>query len=250
MRGYLFKMILLAENQNLSKQFIAEICRINGISPPSSIGVEFYVSNMNLKPPNEEQARITFQIWRILNTPRINLLRTNLYLGARGALLILDLTKRSELLHLPNHIQELRAQNPDLAIILVGYHSEYGEDRQITVEECSEFASAHHLTYVENNIVKVAEIFQLLGYQMTRLPVPNNLEELIEQSYRSSIADLVIKLQQGESLNDRQIEFFQAFATFKERILLEQYLPADHSILALFHQKFQIINQMGFNLLL
>lgn len=250
MRGYLFKMMVLADNQTLSRRFIQEVCRINGTSPPSTIGVEFYVANMYLNIQPEDRVRITFQIWRMLDHPRLRILRSTLYLGAKGAIILLDLSNRQEFVNLEHHIQDLRSQMPDIAIILVGFNTDDYFQRQISSLECLEMATSQNITYVEFNIMKVPEIFQLLGHQMTRIPIPEELTNLVQLSHHSGLSALILQLQKGEMLNERQLEFFQKSAGFKERELLEHYLPADHSIFELFNTKYQILNQLGYNLLL
>jgi len=80
-----------------------------------TIGVEFFLKE--LKVEGEE---VILQIWDFGGQERFRFLLESYAMGAKGALLLFDLTRPITLENLEQWVNICRAQNPDLPILFIG----------------------------------------------------------------------------------------------------------------------------------
>lgn len=115
-RNFVFKL-LLAGNGGVGKTTLLRRY-VDGIfdeSTITTIGVDFFLKEMSL-----EEGNCSLQLWDLGGQERFRHLLSNFIMGARGALLLIDLTKMPQMPHILNWVNMVRLHDLDLPIILVG----------------------------------------------------------------------------------------------------------------------------------
>ncbi|MBY9007165.1 MAG: GTP-binding protein [Candidatus Lokiarchaeota archaeon] len=176
---YLFKSIVVGDGGvgktamtlRFSKGFFTEDYKM-------TIGVDFHVRTINVDT-DEEQIRAKLQIWDTGGQERFSSIRPMYYRGALGALLMFDLTSLPSFEHLPQWIEEVRAnvQN-EVPVLLVGNKCDLVEQRAITLEEIDTFTRDFNLYYMEASAKtgdNVGDCFQILACLMIGNGVPEKL---------------------------------------------------------------------------
>ncbi|MFX1388372.1 MAG: Rab family GTPase, partial [Promethearchaeota archaeon] len=93
-----------------------------------TIGVEFFLKELDI-----EGEKILLQIWDFGGQDHFRPLLKNYAAGARGALLLFDLTRPSSLDRIEQWVNICRAANPSLPIIFLGTKLDLID--QITIED-------------------------------------------------------------------------------------------------------------------
>ncbi|MFX0000250.1 MAG: Rab family GTPase [Candidatus Hodarchaeota archaeon] len=91
---------------------------IEGVFLPNSlmtIGVEFHIKELEI-----EGNKILLQIWDFGGQERFRFLLKNYAAGARGAIMLFDLTRLSTLQRIEQWVDICREKNPDIPIIFLG----------------------------------------------------------------------------------------------------------------------------------
>lgn len=115
-RNFVFK-ILIAGNGGVGKTTLLRRY-VDGIfdeSTITTIGVDFFLKEISLEGGN-----CTLQLWDLGGQQRFRHLLSNFIMGARGALLLIDLTKMPQMPDMLNWVNIVRLHDINLPIILVG----------------------------------------------------------------------------------------------------------------------------------
>ena len=80
-----------------------------------TIGVEFFLKEVNI-----DSQHCTLQLWDFGGQERFRFLLESYVLGAKGALLLFDLTRPMSLEHLDQWVKLVRKSDPDLPILFLG----------------------------------------------------------------------------------------------------------------------------------
>ncbi|KAJ0409277.1 hypothetical protein P43SY_006774 [Pythium insidiosum] len=114
----------------------------------STVGVEFLTHIMNV-----DGMDVKAQIWDTAGQERFHAMMATYYRKAVGALLIFDVTDRLSFLGVEKWLEQLlNVAEPGLHAVLVGNKCDItGSKRVVTSEEAQQFASAHHMSYVETS---------------------------------------------------------------------------------------------------
>ena len=116
-----------------------------------TIGVEFLVQRL-IVGTNKGQREVALQLWDMGGQERFASIRSFYYLGAKGAIIVFDLTRRVTFDNLPGWIKELRGNaKDDLAIILVGNKKDLDNSREVDENEAIEFAKIMNCEYIETS---------------------------------------------------------------------------------------------------
>ncbi len=176
---YLFKSIVVGDGGvgktaltlRFSKGFFTEDYKM-------TIGVDFHVKTINIESV-EGTIRAKLQIWDTGGQERFSSIRPMYYRGSLGALLIFDLTNGASFEHLPQWIEEVRANvKTEIPLLLVGNKSDLTELRAVSLEEINDFTSNFNLYYMETSAKTgegVGDCFYILACLMIGSGVPDQL---------------------------------------------------------------------------
>ncbi len=176
---YLFKSIVVGDGGvgktaltlRFSKGFFTEDYKM-------TIGVDFHVKTITIDAV-EKPIRAKLQIWDTGGQERFSSIRPMYYRGSLGALLIFDLTNSGSFEHLPQWIEEVRANvKTEIPLLLVGNKCDLVEQRAVTLEELNSFTNTFNLYYMETSAKTgdgVGDCFYILACLMIGSGVPDQL---------------------------------------------------------------------------
>ncbi|MFW9970421.1 MAG: GTP-binding protein [Candidatus Odinarchaeota archaeon] len=176
---YLFKSIVVGDGGvgktaltlRFSKGFFTEDYKM-------TIGVDFHVKTISIDTV-EGPIRAKLQIWDTGGQERFSSIRPMYYRGSLGALLIFDLTNSDSFAHLPQWIEEVRANvKTEIPLLLVGNKSDLVDQRAVSLEEINKFTENFSLYYMETSAKTgegVGDCFYILACLMIGSGVPDQL---------------------------------------------------------------------------
>ncbi|MFX1377200.1 MAG: GTP-binding protein [Promethearchaeota archaeon] len=176
---YLFKSIVVGDGGvgktaltlRFSKGFFTEDYKM-------TIGVDFHVKTINIDS-NDGPIKAKLQIWDTGGQERFSSIRPMYYRGSLGALLIFDLTNSASFEHLPQWIEEVRANvKTEIPLLLVGNKSDLVDQRAVTLDEINVFTRNFNLFYMETSAKTgegVGDCFYILACLMIGSGVPDQL---------------------------------------------------------------------------
>ncbi len=176
---YLFKSIVVGDGGvgktaltlRFSKGFFTEDYKM-------TIGVDFHVKTIAIDSV-EGPIRAKLQIWDTGGQERFSSIRPMYYRGSLGALMIFDLTNSGSFEHLPQWIEEVRANvKTEIPLLLVGNKSDLVDQRAVSLEEINSFTNNFNLYYMETSAKTgegVGDCFYILACLMIGSGVPDQL---------------------------------------------------------------------------
>jgi len=177
---YLFKSIVVGDGGvgktaltlRFSKGFFTEDYKM-------TIGVDFHVKTIKIDTEQEGTIFVKLQIWDTGGQERFSSIRPMYYRGALGALLIFDLTSYESFEHLPQWIEEVRANvKSDVPLLLLGNKQDLVDLRAVSVDEINDFTKKFNLYYMETSAKTgegVGDCFYILACLMVGSGVPEQL---------------------------------------------------------------------------
>ncbi|MFX0033447.1 MAG: Rab family GTPase, partial [Candidatus Hermodarchaeota archaeon] len=139
---YVFKIILFNDNYKGKQSFSRRY--FHSVFNPSerlTIGVDFHVKTIEL-----DGRSIKFQIWSFGGEERFRFLLPTYCLGARGAILLYDITDPNSLGILSEYIQIIRQKVGTIPIMLIGTKVNLGGNRKVSREEGVSIAENFNLS--------------------------------------------------------------------------------------------------------
>ena len=115
---YAFKVVLMGDGavgkSSLRRKFMGKTFDTTYIM---TIGADFAVKYMRIGDVN-----VKFVIWDLAGQPHFRAVRTTFYRGARGGLLLYDITRRDTFEHVPAWMEEFvkHTKGEGMAVVLVG----------------------------------------------------------------------------------------------------------------------------------
>ena len=103
-----------------------------------TIGVEFHLLNLTLGN-EEEKVNTVIQLWDFGGQERFRFMLDSYVAGARGALLLYDMTRLRTLDGLDEWVKIVRTHDPDLPILFVGTKLDRVEDITVSDDYAKEF---------------------------------------------------------------------------------------------------------------
>jgi small GTP-binding protein len=114
-----------------------------------TIGSDFAIKRLTLE---DIDAKVTLQVWDLAGQPRFESVRQGFYRGARGGLLLYDVTRRRTFLNVENWKEEaFKNLKNEIPIVLVANKVDLEESRVVAPEEGEEFAKKNGFIYVESS---------------------------------------------------------------------------------------------------
>jgi len=176
---YLFKSIVVGDGGvgktaltlRFSKGFFTEDYKM-------TIGVDFHVKTISIDT-FEGPIKCKLQLWDTGGQERFSSIRPMYYRGSLGTILVFDLTNFASFEHLPQWIEEVRANiKADIPVLLVGNKSDLTDQRAVSVEELNNFTRDFNLYYMETSAKTgdgVGDCFYILACLMIGQGVPDQL---------------------------------------------------------------------------
>jgi len=176
---YLFKSIVVGDGGvgktaltlRFSKGFFTEDYKM-------TIGVDFHVKTISIDT-SEGPLKCKLQLWDTGGQERFSSIRPMYYRGSLGTILVFDLTNSASFEHLPQWIEEVRANiKTEIPVLLVGNKSDLIDQRAVTIEEINKFINDFNLYYMETSAKTgdgVGDCFYILACLMIGQGVPEQL---------------------------------------------------------------------------
>jgi len=129
---YIYKIVLIGDSgvgkSNILSKYLTDTFTFDS---KATVGVEFGSKNLEL-----DGNKIKMQIWDTAGQERYKSITNAYYKGAKGALLVFDLTKKQTFDSVDKWISDLKTNGDEhITIILVGNKSDLEEQRQVSSEE-------------------------------------------------------------------------------------------------------------------
>ncbi len=107
-----------------------------------TIGLEFFLKELTI-----DKKPFLLQLWDFGGQTQFRFMLDSYVHGAKGALLVFDLTRPSTLLHLDNWINIVRSENPKLPVLFIGTKADLTEKISIDDAMIQEVKEKYDLFY-------------------------------------------------------------------------------------------------------
>lgn len=135
---------------------------------------------------------IKLHLWDTAGQERFKSITSAYYKGAKGAMIVYDITNKESFSHLDKWLKEINELGgKGINVIICGNKSDLEENREVSKEEGIEKGKSNNLSFMETsalNSSNIEEAFQML------------LVEIYQTSIKSAIQSEEQEFQQGETL--------------------------------------------------
>jgi small GTP-binding protein len=128
-----------------------------------TIGVEFFLKELNI-----DGQKVMLQLWDFGGQERFRFLLESYVIGARGALLMFDLTRTMTLENVEQWVQIVRKEDPELPILFLGSKSDLVNDICVEDDYIEEFKEHFNLYHYLRISSKTGENVALCFESLTR----------------------------------------------------------------------------------
>ena len=186
--NYLFKVLILGDSfvgkTNMLKRFLNDEFDMN---TKETVGVEFGSKNFIL---GEKEDIVKAQIWDTAGQERYRSVTKAYYKGAKGALLVYDITRKATFENIDNWLIDLRTNaDKDILILLIGNKSDLIDTREINEEEARTKAEQYNIAFLETSA-------------KTGDNINKAFSQLIEEVYKANISLLQSNVEIEENNGD------------------------------------------------
>jgi len=114
-----------------------------------TIGADFAVKRLEIP---DIDTKVTLQCWDLAGQPRFEFVRQGFYRGARGGLLLFDVTRRRTFLNIDNWKEEtFKNVGRKIPLVVVANKVDLAESRAVTKKEGEDYAKEQMFLYVESS---------------------------------------------------------------------------------------------------
>ncbi|TFF94407.1 GTP-binding protein [Candidatus Thorarchaeota archaeon] len=114
-----------------------------------TIGSDFAVKRLVLP---ERDSNVTLQVWDLAGQPRFEIVRQSFYRGARGALLVYDVTRRRTFLNLDRwRTEAYKNTGREIPVVVVANKVDLEDSRVVQTEMGKQYAESIDSIYVESS---------------------------------------------------------------------------------------------------
>ncbi|MFW9850220.1 MAG: GTP-binding protein [Candidatus Thorarchaeota archaeon] len=132
-----------------------------------TIGSDFAIKKLNIP---DLDITVTLQVWDLAGQPRFEVVRQGFYRGARGGLLVYDVTRRRTFLNIQHWKEEcFKNLEREIPLIVVANKVDLEDSRIVTAEEGEKWAKDNGHLYVESSALtgeNVEESYVALSKKM------------------------------------------------------------------------------------
>ena len=175
---YLFKILILGDSfvgkTNMIKRFLHDEFDSN---TKETVGVEFGCKNFTMGP---YEHIVKAQLWDTAGQERYRSLTKAYYKGAKGALIVYDITRNSTFENIDNWLIDLKTNGEkDILIMLIGNKSDLIEKREVNTDDAKAKAEQYNIAFFETS-AKNGENINKAFYELIKEVYQANAER--EQS--------------------------------------------------------------------
>jgi Ras-related protein Rab-11A len=164
--NYLFKVVLIGDSgvgkSNLMTRYTSDEFNVES---PSTIGVEFMTKGLKI-----EGRDVKAQIWDTAGQERFRAISRSIYHGAKGAMLVYDITNQQSFENIPNWLNELVSHvSPSTVIMLVGNKCDLEHLRAVKKETATKFAEEKRLLFLETSALDTTNVDKAFEWLVTEI---------------------------------------------------------------------------------
>ena len=201
--GYdmIFKIVLIGDT-SVGKTNILSKYLSDEFDPESkaTVGVEFGTKNFKI-----ENNIVKVQIWDTAGQERYRSITNAYYKGAKGALLVYDITNKKSFDNLDKWISDLKTNGDEkISIVLLGNKSDLESQRVISTEEGKNKAELFKFAFMETSALNGSNIEKAFDELIKEVYKDNH--ELFEKQAKVEMKDKGIDLEQGKSGENKDNE--------------------------------------------
>ena len=201
--GYdmIFKIVLIGDT-SVGKTNILSKYLSDEFDPESkaTVGVEFGTKNFKI-----ENNIVKVQIWDTAGQERYRSITNAYYKGAKGALLVYDITNKKSFDNLDKWISDLKTNGDEkISIVLLGNKSDLESQRVISTEEGKNKAELYKFAFMETSALNGSNIEKAFDELIKEVYKDNH--ELFEKQAKVEMKDKGIDLEQGKSGENKDNE--------------------------------------------
>ena len=122
-------------------------------------------------PTKDILIEMKFMIWDLMGEKEYQMFQQSAYMGAQGALIVCDVTRRETLNELPNWIRNLFDVTGEIPIILVGNKNDLSTQKQIEHDDLKEIAGTFEVPAFLSSAKtgeNVENAFKILGENIVK----------------------------------------------------------------------------------
>ena len=200
--GMIFKIVLIGDTSvgktNILSKYLTDEFDAKS---KATVGVEFGVKNFKI-----ENNIVKVQIWDTAGEERYRSITNAYYKGAKGSLLVYDITNKKSFENVEKWISDLKANaDEDISMILLGNKTDLEDKRVVTTEEGKNKAEFYNLTFMETSALNGNNIQE--AFNELIMDVYKRNHELLENQAKVEIIrdKKTIELDKGEDNNTDEV---------------------------------------------
>ncbi|XP_077870503.1 ras-related protein Rab-30-like [Saccoglossus kowalevskii] len=174
---YLFKVVLIG-NAGVGKTCLVRRFT-QGLFPPgqgATIGVDFMIKTVQIGDD-----KVKLQIWDTAGQERFRSITQSYYRSADALVVVYDVTSFESFRCLPDWIKEIEQYASNKAItVLVGNKTDLIEDREVSLDNGTNFASTHEMRFLETSAKEadnVDKLFLDIAEELTKRVQVHEVED-------------------------------------------------------------------------
>ena len=201
--GYdmIFKIVLIGDT-SVGKTNILSKYLSNEFDPDSkaTVGVEFGTKDFKIG-----NNIVKVQIWDTAGQERYRSITNAYYKGAKGSLLVYDITNPKTFESLDKWLSDLKTNAEEkISIVLIGNKTDLEDQRKITTEQGKEKAEFYKLAFMETSALNGNNIEKAFNELIT--DVYKNHHELFEKQAKVELTDKAIDLENVDANKENKVE--------------------------------------------
>jgi Ras-related protein Rab-11A len=162
--NFLFKVVLIGDSgvgkSNLMTRYTSDEFNVES---PSTIGVEFMTKGLKI-----DNRDVKVQIWDTAGQERFRAISRSIYHGAKGAMLVYDITNKQSFDNIPNWLNELVSHvSPSTVIMLIGNKCDLEHLRAVKKEDAHKFAEEKRLLFLETSALDTTNVDKAFEWLVT-----------------------------------------------------------------------------------
>ncbi len=212
-----FKIILLGENAVGKSCLMHTYC--GGTLYPFNDYMDTMGVDQKIQWINAFNKKINLRIWDASGAPRIQKIVESYFRHVDGALICFDLTNKTSLWHVKEHVDRLRAVKENIPMMLVGCKADLGQRREISSTQAKALADELGLAYFEVSALKkenVDQPFTQIIFEIHLCKQLHRIKPTLEEYFNS-----YLKLTHPKNRTHLFTE--QNLSLAKEGVLREEY---------------------------